>query len=102
MGLLDYVHICSTSLVSNNKNIFKVKETRDKKIYNLLLKNMSKNSNTCYNPDKVLFNFSSYSLNDHEKSVLCKGLIFCYSNKSYLFKVQNLLPFEMIILIFPI
>ena len=36
---------------------------------------------------KILFNFSSYNLNDHEKSVLCKGL------KTHL---KFLLPFEML------
>ena len=44
-------------LVSNNKNISKVKETKDKKLCNRLLKNMGKSSETCQNPDKVIFNY---------------------------------------------
>ena len=40
-----------------------------------------KNFNTCQDPDKVIFNFSSYNLNDHEKSVLCKGLNFAIPPK---------------------
>ena len=31
---------------------------------------MGKHSDTCQDPDKVIFNFSRYNLNDHEKSVL--------------------------------
>ena len=29
-----------------------------------------------HNPDRVIFNFSSYELTDEEKNVLCKGLNF--------------------------
>ena len=69
MSYIDYVHVCNTFLVSNNQNISKVKETQGKKLCNLLLKNMCKNSDTCQDPDKFIFSFSSYNLNDHEKSV---------------------------------
>ena len=34
---------------------------------------MGKNLETCQDPDKVIFNFSSYNLNDHEKSDLRKA-----------------------------
>ena len=68
MSYIDYVHVCNTFLVSNNKNISNVKETQDKKLYNLLLRNMGNNSDTCQDPDKVIFNFSSYNLSDHEKN----------------------------------
>ena len=46
MRHIDYVHVCNMFLVSNNKNISKVKETQDKKLCNLLLRNMGNNSNT--------------------------------------------------------
>ena len=82
MNYIDYVHVCNTFLVSNNKNISKVKETQDKKLCNLLLKNIGKNSDTCQDPDKVIFNFSSYNLNNHEKPVLCKGLNFTIPSKA--------------------
>ena len=82
-------------LVSNNKNISKVKETQDKKLCNLLLKNMGKNSDTCQDPDKVIFNFSSYNLNDHEKSVLCKVINFAIPPKAIEYS-KLLLPFEML------
>ena len=35
---------------------------------------MGKNSDTYQNPDKVLFNFSSYNLNIMKMSALWKGL----------------------------
>ena len=72
---IDCVHVCNTFLVSKNENISKVKETQDKKLCNLL-RNMGNNSYTCQDPDKVIFNFSSYNLSYHEKIVLSKGLSF--------------------------
>ena len=95
MSYIDYVHVRNTFLVSNNKNISKVKETQDKKLCNLLLKNVCKNSDTCQDTDKVIFNFSSYNLNDHEKSVLCKGLNFTIPPKAIEYS-EFLLPFEML------
>ena len=95
MSYIDYVHVCNTFLVSNNKNISKVKETQDKKLCNLLLKNVCKNSETCQDTDKVIFNFSSYNLNDHEKSVLSKGLNFTIPPKAIEYS-KILLPFEML------
>ena len=41
---------------------------------------MDKSSGTCQ--DKVIFSFLSYNLNDHEKSVLCKGLNFAILAKA--------------------
>ena len=61
MSYIDYVHVCHTFSVSNNKNISKFKETQDKKLCNLLLINMGNNSDTCQDPDKVIFNLSSYN-----------------------------------------
>ena len=95
MNYIDYVHVCNTFLVSNNKNISKVKETQDKKLCNLLLKNIGKTFDTCQDPDKVIFNFSSYNLSDHEKSVLCKGLNFAIPPKAIEYS-ELLLPFEML------
>ena len=95
MSYVDYFHVCNTFLVSNNKNISKVKETQDKKLCNLLLKSICKNSDTCQDTDKVIFNFSSYNLNDHEKSVLSKGLNFTIPPKAIEYSKISL-PFEML------
>ena len=48
-----------------------------------------------HNPDRVIFNFSSYKLTDDEKNVLCKGLNF--SVKPGLIEYSEfLLPFELL------
>ena len=43
---------------------------------------MGDNSETCQDPDKILFSFSSYNLSDQEKIVLSKGLIFAITPKT--------------------
>ena len=93
MGYIDYV--CNTFLVSNNKNNSKVKETQDKKLYNLLLKNMGKSSETCQDPRKVIISLSSYNLKDHEKAVLCKDLNFTVLSKA-IEDSELLLPFQIL------
>ena len=61
-----------------------------------LLKISSKNSfSDSHNPDRVIFNFSSYELTDEEKNVLCKGLNF--SIKPGLIEYSEfLLPFQLL------
>ena len=99
MSYMDYVHVCNTFLVSNNKNICKVKETQDKKLCNLLLRNMGNNSDTCQDLDKVIFNFSSYNLSDHEKTVLRKGLSFVIPPKTIEYSEFLVTAWELVILI---
>ena len=82
MSYTEYVHVCSTFLISSNKKISRVEETQDKKLCNLLLKNIGKNSDTFQDPDKVILNFSRCDLNDHEKLVLWKGLNFAIPPKA--------------------
>ena len=51
--------------------------------------------NDNHDPNKVIFNFSSYELSDVEKSVLCKGLNFSVKPKSIEYS-EFLLPFELL------
>ena len=95
MSYIDCIHVCNTFLVSNNKNIFKVKETLDKKLCSLVLRNMKNNCNTCQDPDKVIFNFSSYNSSDHENIVISKGPKFCHSTKTIAYS-ELLVPFSML------
>ena len=53
---------------------------------------MGNNSDTCQDPDKVIFNFSSYNLSDHEKIVLSKGLSFAIPPKTIEYS-EFLVPF---------
>ena len=74
----------------------KVKETQDKRLCNLLFRNMASNSDTCQDPDKVIFNFSSYNLSDHEKIVRSKGSNFTIPPKAIEYS-EFLIPFEMLL-----
>ena len=76
MSFIDYVHVITKFLVSNDKNIYKIHKNQGKKIHNLFLNNSYHNSVTSHNPDKVIFNFSSHVLNTTKKSLLSKGLNF--------------------------
>ena len=69
MSYIDYFHFCYTFLI-----------IKTSLMHSSFWKH-GKNFNTCQDPDKVIFNFSSYNLNDHGKSVLCKGLNFAIPPK---------------------
>ena len=56
-------------------------KTHRKKLYDLFLNNFYDNSVTSHDADKVIFNFSSNFLSDHEKSLLSKGLNFAIPSK---------------------
>ena len=83
MSFIDYVHIITKFLVSNDKNIYKIHKNQGKKLHNLFLNNSYHNSVTSHNPDKVIFNFSSHVLNTTEKSLLSKGLKFRDTSQEY-------------------
>ena len=68
---IDFAHISSILLICNDKNIRKCKEVKDRKILKLGNNSLSRN-----NPDKVIYNFSSVTLSDSDKSLLSKGLHF--------------------------
>ena len=56
---------------------------------------MENNSDTCQDLDRVIFNFSSYNLSNHEKIVLSKGLSFTIPPKTIEYS-ELLVPFEML------
>ena len=68
---------------------------RHKKLCNLVFRNMGNNSDTCQDSNKVIFNFSSYNLSDHEKIVLCKGLSFAIPPKTNEYS-EFLVSFEIL------
>ena len=60
-------------MVGNDFKLSKVKDVHNRKLHNLRLKNKYE----CHDPDKVIFNYSSYKLSDLEKrssSSAAKGL----------------------------
>ena len=70
-------------LISNNKSNSRVQETQEKKLYYPFRKNMGNSSDIYQNPGKVIFNFLSGNLDDHEKSVLFKDLSFVIQPKTF-------------------
>ena len=100
MKYIDYVHVCNTLQVSNNKNISKVKKTQDKKLCKLLLRNMGNNYYTCQDPVKLIFNFSSYNLSDREKLLPFHQKLLNIQNFQYPLKcyLEILTAWELLIL----
>ena len=57
-------------LVGNDSKLSKVRDVHNKKLYNLQLQNRYEYDD----PNKVIFNYSSFKLSDLEKRLLAKGL----------------------------
>ena len=74
------------------KYFVKFKKRIKKKLYNLRFFERDKEGN---DPNQVIINFSSYQLNEVEKSLLAKGLNFALPPK-ILNRADYLLPFEMV------
>ena len=75
-NLIDYVHICSKFLKSNDLKLKSDSIIQQKKFYHLLKEKCS-----TQDPENVIFNFSKYVLSDCEKSLLTKGLNFSMAGK---------------------
>ena len=82
MSFIDYVHFITKVLVSNDKNIYKIRKNQGNKLHNLCLNNSYHNSVTSHDPDRVAFNFSGHVFNTTEKSLLSKGLNFAILPKN--------------------
>ena len=95
MSFTDYVHVVTKCLVSNDKNIYKIRKNQGKKLHNLFLNNSYHNSIISHDPDKVIFNFSGHVLNTTEKSLLSKGLNFAIPPKNINY-ADYMLPFELL------
>ena len=95
MCFIDFVHVITIFLVSNDKAISKIPKTHGKKLHNLFLNNYYDNSVTLHDADKVIFSFSSHVLTNHEKSLLSEGLNFALLPKDINY-ADYLLPFELL------
>ena len=62
MSFIDYVLVITKFLVSNDKNIYKIRKNQGKKLHNLFLNNSYHNSVTSHDPDKVTLIFRVMSL----------------------------------------
>ena len=95
MSFIDYVLVITKFLVSNDKNIYKIRKNHGKKLHIVILNNSYHNSVTSHNPDKVIFNFSGHVLNSTEKSLPSKGLNFAIPPKNINY-ADYMLPFELL------
>ena len=82
-------------LVTNDKSILHHENIQKRKLKNLLEVSLKEVINDSHNPNRVIFNFSSYELSDVEKSVLRKGLNFLVRPKSIEYS-EFILPFELL------
>ena len=76
------VHICSILVISDDKLLTKQKQIEDRKVIRLI-----KGNGKGTDPEKVIFNFSSYMLSDNDNSFLPKGLHFSLPKKKL--KLRN-------------
>ena len=77
-----HVHICSILVINDDKILTKQKQIEDRKIIGLI-----KGNGKGTDPEKVIFNFSSYMLSDNDNSFLPKGLHFSLPKKKL--KLRN-------------
>ena len=71
ISVIDFAHVSSLFLISNNRILASKSAIQQKKLSNLVKSNIS-----MHDPSKVIFNFPKYELSDCEKGLLAKGLNF--------------------------
>ena len=67
-SVLDFSYMCSLFLVANDKSILHHNNIHKRKLQNLKISSNNIFSDS-HNPDRVIFNFSSYKLTGDEKNV---------------------------------
>ena len=72
LGIIDYAHDICLFLTQDDRKLAHHQNIHRKEIFKLDLVF----SKVLHDPDKIIFNFSSYTLLKSEKSLLCKGLNF--------------------------
>ena len=95
LSFIDFIHITTAFLTSNNKNILKYRKVQGKKISKLCFYNSYYESLTSHDREKVLFKFFNYSLLEQEKSLLSRVLNFVIPPKNLNY-ADYLLLFELL------
>ena len=82
LNLIDFHHVLTISLISNEKELEQIKFRHLSRLKNLI-PNFTWDlvATSFYNPEKVIFNFSSYELSSSNKDLLSKGLCFAIPHK---------------------
>ena len=70
LSCLDFLYICSLFLVANDKSNLHLDNIQKRKLKNLLEVLLKEVINDSRDPNKVIFNFSSYELSDVEKEYI--------------------------------
>ena len=91
VSLFDLTHLSCLYHVCNDSKLVKIKQVHYKKKH-ALGKN---NSIGAHDPDKVIFNYSSYKLCDIEKKILVRGLNFALPPVKLNYR-DYLTPFELL------
>ena len=82
LNLIDFHHVLNISLVSNEKDLEQIKFRHLSKLKSLI-PNFTWDlvATSSHDPEKVIFNFSSYKLSSSDKDLLSKGLRFAIPPK---------------------
>ena len=82
LNLIDFHHVLNISLISNEKELEQIKFRHLSKLKNLI-PNFTWDlvATSSHDPEKVIFNFSSYKLSSSDKDLLSKGLCFAIPTK---------------------
>ena len=82
LNLIDFHHVLNISLISNEKESEQIKFRHLSKLKNLI-PNFTWDlvATSSHDPEKVIFNFSSYKLSSSDKDLLSKGLRFAIPPK---------------------
>ena len=82
LNLIDFHHVLNIPLISNEKELEQIKFRHLSKLKNLI-PNFTWDlvATSSHDPEKVIFNFSSYKLSSSDKDLLSKGLCFAIPTK---------------------
>ena len=77
LNIIDFHHVLNISLMSNEKELGRIKFRHLSKLKNLIpYFSWDMVATSSHDPEKVIFNFSSHELTSSEKQLLSKGLCF--------------------------
>ena len=77
LNIIDFHHVLNISLMSNEKELERIKFRHLSKLKNLVPSfSWDMVATSPHDPEKVIFNFSSHELTFSEKDLLLKGLRF--------------------------
>ena len=77
LNLIDFHHVLNISLISNEKELEQIKFRHLLKLKHIIPDfTWDPIATFSHDPEKVIFNFSSYKLSSSNKDLLSKGLCF--------------------------